>query len=127
MAQREIVVHAMKVTKRTGRVKYLSVSFTERSIPLADEFRQKLQSRLARMVRQHGRFEIKVRYREDWLVIFANSFPERELDAMLNEVATELSAKCLIPKLRDSTILSLYLIFCRLPQSNFFAVKSLSK
>lgn len=96
MAQREIVVHAMKVTKRTGRVKYLSVSFTERSISLADEFRQKLQSRLARMVRQHGRFEIKVRYREDWLVIFANSFPERELDTMLSEIATELSAKMFI-------------------------------
>jgi hypothetical protein len=94
--QREIVVHAMKVTKRTGRVKYLSVSFTERSIPLADQFRQKLQSKLARLVRQHGRFEILVRYREDWLVIFANSFPERELDAMLNAVATELRAKMFI-------------------------------
>lgn len=96
MAQREIVVHAMKVTKRTGRVKYLSVSFTERSIPLADQFREKLRSKLARLVRQHGRFEIMVRYREDWLVIFANSFPERELDTILNAVATELEAKMFI-------------------------------
>lgn len=96
MVQREIVVHAMKVTKRTGRVKYLSVSFTERSIPLADQFRQKLQSRLARLVRQHGRFQIMVRYREDWLVVFTNSFPERELDKMLNEIATELKAKMFI-------------------------------
>lgn len=91
MPQREIVVHAMKGTKRTGRVKILGVAFTERSIPLTEPFREMLRKKLARLVRQYGRFTIVSR-RTDWRVDFAGTFPERELDAMLNEIATQLGA-----------------------------------
>jgi hypothetical protein len=93
MPQRAVVVHAMKATKRTGKVKVVSVSFTERSIPLVEPFLEKVRARLAKRVRQNGRFRVITRRgANDWAILFSQVFPERELDQMLVEIATELNA-----------------------------------
>lgn len=97
MSQRAVVVHAMKVTKRTGKVKVLGVSFTGRSLPLIEPFREKVRARLAKRVRQNGPFKmITRRGASEWAILFTQVFPERDLDQMLIEVANELNAKLFI-------------------------------
>jgi hypothetical protein len=96
--KRELVVHALKVTKRTVRVKkYLSMVFIERTVSLKQPFQDLLKAKLARAVRQHGRFRIISRARyNDWMVIFPTNYPEKELDQMLIDVANQLGVMLFI-------------------------------
>ena len=90
----ERVVHAMKATKRSGRVRFVSVAFAGAAVVITEEFRTRLRSKLARRVQQNGRFEVIHRPgHTDWFIIFAGTWPERELDEALNATATELGAK----------------------------------
>jgi hypothetical protein len=90
-------VHAFKILKRINRIKYVSVSFDGLSAEESAEYQKRLRLRLAHQVRQHGRFEITAKPgRLDWYVTFQHSWPERELDAALNAVATELNAMMFI-------------------------------
>jgi|GEM_PF-4646123 len=89
MAQDLPLIHALKATKRTGKVKVLSVAFLETAH--VNDFKDRLRSALARSVRKYGRFTIRHKEgRNDWFIEFANSWPESELDDHLKNVAIEM-------------------------------------
>ena len=84
-------IHAMKTTRRTGRVQFVSLVFTDPTHVIA--FKDRLRVVLAKGVKKHGRFTIHYREgRSDWFVKFAGAWPEDKLDASLKEIATELGA-----------------------------------
>lgn len=86
-----LVVHVMKESKRTGRIKVASVAFKGASLEVVEDFKARLRRNLARRVKQNGRFSfIHHAGRRDWIVVFDGTWPERELDAALNSIATEL-------------------------------------
>lgn len=89
-------IHAFKVTKRTRRVKYLSLVFTDGA--RSEDFKMRLRSALAREVKTNGRFEIRTKYDNapDWFIIFQSSWPEAGLDKHLKRIATELGAEIYI-------------------------------
>jgi hypothetical protein len=88
------VAHVMKVLKRSGRIKLVSIALAGDVAASVEDFKARLSAKLARRVKQNGRFKIcYIPGRHDWYILFEGTWPERELDEALNSIATELGAK----------------------------------
>jgi hypothetical protein len=84
--------HAMKVTGRANRVRYLSVTFTLQAASQSGAFREQLRRALARQIKQVGRFVMhEVAGRADWFIEFSTPCDERLIDRVLREIANGLS------------------------------------